>query len=76
MHNHLKYFIKIRDFEKISFKQFVKDVSSNKTLYNTYKLPTRYFRLTAGETIAQGMFFKYLITKSDTNLGLERGSDY
>ena len=153
----------MRDFEKISFKQFCKDVNNDKNLYNTYKLPARdskltagydiyllenlelkpkeivklptgikaYFqadevllivlrssmgfkynirlvnqlgvidadyynnknneghifikiqnegkeiiRLKAGEAIAQGIFFKYLITKSDTNLGLERESDY
>ena len=30
----------------------------------------------AGEAIAQGIFLKYLITKSDSDLGLERESDY
>lgn len=30
----------------------------------------------AGEAIAQGIFLKYLTTKSDKNLGLDRGSDY
>ena len=30
----------------------------------------------AGEAIAQGIFLKYLITKSDMDLGLERSSDY
>ena len=151
----------MRDFEKISFEQFCKDVSNDKNLYDSYKLPVRDSKLTAGydiylledlelkpivklptgiksyfqadevllivvrssmgfkynirlvnqvgvidadyynnknneghifvkiknegtetvkfkagEAIAQGIFFKYLITKSDTNLGLERESDY
>ena len=30
----------------------------------------------AGEAIAQGIFLKYLITKSDMSLGIERESDY
>ena len=30
----------------------------------------------AGEAIVQGIFLKYLATKSDKNLGIERGSDY
>ena len=30
----------------------------------------------AGEAIAQGIFLKYLATKSDKNLGIERSSDY
>ena len=153
----------MRDFEKISFTQFCKDIKEDKQLYESYKLPTRdskstagydlilikdveiksneiikiptgiksYFeddevlllvvrsstgfkynirlvnqvgvidadyynnkdneghifvkiknegtetvKFKAGEAIAQGIFFKYLITKSDTNLGLERESDY
>ena len=153
----------MRDFEKISFEQFCKDVSNDKNLYDSYKLPVRDSKLTAGydiyllqdlelkpneivklptgiksyfqadevllivvrssmgfkynirlvnqvgvidadyynnknneghifvkiknegtetvkfkagEAIAQGIFFKYLITKSDTDLGLERESDY
>jgi dUTP pyrophosphatase len=143
----------MRDFEKISFKQFCKDVCFNKNLYDNYKLPIRDSKLTAGydiflledleikpneiiklptgiksyfqgdevllivirssmgfkynirlvnqvgvidadyynnknnegketinfkagEAIAQGIFLKYLITKSDADLGLERESDY
>ncbi len=153
----------MRDFEKISFEQFCKDVCTDKQLYDSYKLPIRdskqtagydicllndlelkpneivklptgiksYFqpdevlliivrssmgfkyniRLTnqvgvidadyynnpnneghiflkvknegtqtvnfkAGETIAQGIFLKYLITDSDEDLGIKRGSDY
>ena len=153
----------MRDFEKISFEQFCKDVCNDKKLYDNYKLPVRDSKLTAGydiyllqdlelkpneiiklptgikayfqddevllivvrssagfkynirlvnqvgvidsdyhnnknneghifvkiqnegtetvkfkagEAIAQGIFFKYLITKSDINLGLERESDY
>ena len=143
----------MRDFEKISFKQFCKDVCFNKNLYDNYKLPIRDSKLTAGydiflledleikpneiiklptgiksyfqgdevllivirssmgfkynirlvnqvgvidadyynnknnegketinfkagEAIAQGIFLKYLITKSDAVLGLERESDY
>ena len=30
----------------------------------------------AGEAIAQGIFLKYLITKSDMSLGIERAADY
>lgn len=33
-------------------------------------------KLKAGDAIAQGIFFKYLVTKSDNNLGLKRESDY
>ena len=153
----------MRDFEKISFEQFCKDVCNDKKIYDNYKLPVRDSKLTAGydiyllqdlelkpneiiklstgikayfqddevllivvrssagfkynirlvnqvgvidadyynnknneghifvkirnegtetvkfkagEAIAQGIFFKYLITKSDINLGLERESDY
>lgn len=153
----------MRDFEKINFKQFCKDVCNDKKLYDNYKLPVRDSKLTAGydiyllqdlelkpneiiklptgikayfqddevllivvrssvgfkynlrlvnqvgvidadyynnknneghifvkirnegketvkfkagEAIAQGIFLKYLITKSDLNLGLERESDY
>lgn len=153
----------MRDFEKISFEQFCKDVKKDKTLYDTYKLPTRDSKSTAGydlyllenlelkpkeivklptgiksyfqndevllivirssmgfkynirlvnqigiidadyynnkdneghifikiqnegpetvnfksgEAIAQGIFLKYLTTKSDSNLRLDRRSDY
>lgn len=153
----------MRDFEKISFEQFCKDVCNDKKIYDNYKLPVRDSKLTAGydiyllqdlelkpnkiiklptgikayfqddevllivvrssagfkynirlvnqvgvidadyynnknneghifvkiqnegtetvkfkagEAIAQGIFLKYLITKSDINLGLERESDY
>ena len=153
----------MRDFEKISFEQFCKDVCNDKKLYDNYKLPVRDSKLTAGydiyllqdlelkpneiiklptgikayfqddevllivvrssagfkynirlvnqvgvidadyynnknneghifvkiqnegtetvkfkagDAMAQGIFFKYLITKSDINLGLERESDY
>ena len=153
----------MRDFEKISFEQFCKDVCNDKKIYDNYKLPVRdsklpagydiyllqdlelkpneiiklptgikaYFqddevllivvrssagfkynirlvnqvgvidadyynnknneghifvkiqnegtetvKFKAGEAIAQGIFLKYLITKSDINLGLERESDY
>ena len=41
----------MRDFEKISFEQFSKDVCNNKTLYNKYKLPIRDSKLTAGYDI-------------------------
>lgn len=30
----------------------------------------------AGDALAQGIFIKYLTTKSDNNLGIERGCDY
>lgn len=153
----------MRDFEKITFKQFSKDIKEDKELYEKYKLPTRdseatagydfflledleikpneiikiptgvkaYFeydevllifvrssmgfnynirlvnqvgiidadyynnkdneghifikiqnegkktaKFSAGEAIAQGIFTKYLTTKSDNNLGIERKSDY
>lgn len=38
----------MRDFEKISFEQFCKDVSNDKNLYDSYKLPVRDSKLTAG----------------------------
>ena len=153
----------MRDFEKISYNQFCKDICDDKKLYDIYKLPMRdskstagydfflindleikpneiikiptgvkaYFeddevllivvrssmgfkynirlvnqvgvidadyynnkdneghiyikiqnesdkivKFSAGESIAQGMFFKYLTTKSDNMLGIERKSDY
>ena len=153
----------MRDFEKISYKQFCKDVCNDKNLYDNYKLPVRDSKLTAGydiylledlelkpneivklptgiksyfqndevlmivvrsstgfkynirlvnqigiidadyynnpnneghifikvqnegketvkfkagDAIAQGLFLKYLTTKSDIDLGLDRGSDY
>ena len=37
---------------------------------------TETVKFKAGEAIAQGIFLKYLITKSDMDLGLERSSDY
>lgn len=153
----------MRDFEKISFEQFCKDVCNDKKIYDNYKLPIRdskstagydiylledlelkpneiiklptgiksYFNndevllivvrssigfkynirlvnqvgvidadyynnknneghifikiqnqgkntvcFKAGEAIVQGIFFKYLITKSDMDLGIQRQSDY
>lgn len=153
----------MRDFEKISFEQFSKDVTDNKKLYNDIKIPKRDSDSTAGydiyllsdvtlkpneilklptglkcllekdevllliirssmgfkynirlcnqvgvidadyynnkdneghiwiriqnegdkevsfnkgEAIVQGIFFKYLKTKSDEMLGIERRSDY
>lgn len=153
----------MRDFEKISFEQFCKDISESKELYDNYKLPIRdskltagydlflihdleikpneivkiptgikayfekdevlfivvksstgfkynirlvnqvgvidadYFnnkdneghiyvkiqnegkktvKLKAGEALVQGIFLKYLVTKTDMNLGMERKSDY
>ncbi len=41
----------MRDFEKISFAQFCKDVCSDKKLYDSYKLPIRDSKLTAGYDI-------------------------
>ena len=41
----------MRDFEKISFKQFCKDVTNNKELYDNYKLPVRDSKATAGYDI-------------------------
>ena len=38
----------MRDFEKISFEQFCKDIKENKQLYDSYKLPTRDSKSTAG----------------------------
>lgn len=153
----------MRDFEKISYKQFCKDIKEDRKMYDDYKLPIRdskstagydiflledieikpneiiklptgikaYFeddevllilvrssagfrhnirlvnqvgvidadyynnkdneghifikiqnegqktvKFKAGEAIAQGIFLKYLITKSDMSLGIERESDY
>ena len=34
------------------------------------------FRLKKGEAIVQGLFFKYLTTKSDMDKDLQRNSDY
>ena len=41
----------MRDFEKISFEQFKKDVVDNIDLYNQYKLPQRDSDSTAGYDI-------------------------
>ena len=41
----------LRDFEKISFEQFKKDVVDNIDLYNQYKLPQRDSDSTAGYDI-------------------------
>ena len=41
----------MRDFEKISFKQFAKDVKDDIELYNEYKLPQRDTYSTAGYDI-------------------------
>ena len=41
----------MRDFEKISFKQFAKDVKDDIELYNEYKLPQRDTSSTAGYDI-------------------------
>ena len=38
----------MRDFEKISFEQFCKDVINDKELYENYKLPSRSSKETAG----------------------------
>ena len=38
----------MRDFKKISFEQFKKDVADDKELYNKYKLPQRDSDSTAG----------------------------
>ena len=38
----------MRDFEKISFEQFKKDVCDDKALYDSYKLPARASSKTAG----------------------------
>ena len=38
----------MRDFEKISFEQFCKDVRDDRELYDSYKLPTRGSGRTAG----------------------------
>ena len=41
----------MRDFEKISFEQFCKDVCDDKEMYDRYKLPTRDSKSTAGYDI-------------------------
>lgn len=41
----------MRDFEKISFEQFCKDIRNDKELYNSYKLPIRDSKKTAGYDI-------------------------
>lgn len=38
----------MRDFEKISFEQFCKDIINDKELYENYKLPSRSSKETAG----------------------------
>ena len=42
---------KRRDFEKISFEQFKKDIADDRDLYNEYKLPQRDSDSTAGYDI-------------------------
>ncbi len=41
----------MRDFEKISFHQFKKDVLDDRTLYDEYKVPSRDSKKTAGYDI-------------------------
>lgn len=41
----------MRDFEKISFAQFKKDIKDDINLYNKYDLPKRYSDSTAGYDI-------------------------
>ena len=41
----------MRDFEKISYEQFCKDVKEDKNLYDSYKLPIRDSIGTAGYDI-------------------------
>lgn len=41
----------MRDFEKISFEQFCKDVCSDRKRYENYKLPMRDSKMTAGYDI-------------------------
>lgn len=41
----------MRDFEKISYEQFSKDVKKNKKLYKNYELPKRTSKLAAGYDI-------------------------
>lgn len=38
----------MRDFEKISFNQFCKDIKKDEKLYKNYKLPSRSSKSTAG----------------------------
>ena len=38
----------MRDFEKISFEEFKKDIKNDKELYETYKVPVRSSSSTAG----------------------------
>lgn len=38
----------MRDFEKISFEQFVKDIKDDKELYDNYKVPLRTSKAAAG----------------------------
>ena len=40
-----------RDFEKISYEQFCKDVKNDINLYNKYKLPVRDSEFSAGYDI-------------------------
>lgn len=42
----------MRDFEKISFEQFKKDIANDIKLYNEYKLPQRDSESTAGYDIS------------------------
>ena len=41
----------MRDFEKISFEQFKKDIADDKELYDSFKLPSRDSSKTAGYDI-------------------------
>lgn len=41
----------MRDFEKISFEQFKKDVNENEEIYNKIKIPQRDSDATAGYDI-------------------------
>ena len=69
----------MRDFEKISFKQFKKDVVDDINLYNEYKLPCRDSDSTAGYDIflLEDLILQPGETKNtDSKIDLKRRSDY
>ena len=54
----------MRKFEKISFKQFKKDISDNKELYDSYELPKRSTKKSAGYDLCS--LVEYNLTPGDT----------
>ena len=66
----------MRDFEKISFREFKKDIEDNEELYNSYKLPSRNSTNAAGYDfylIKDILKIKTSTYEKGLNVGLREG---